>query len=102
MVTTGTLGLSITTFMDSCTILNTQLVTALLFCPSHKSLQNQVWHLPHSFTEDKATAIVLSYAIEFSVFLLKIILLEFVYLLLSFLGLHFKAFSILIWLFTKN
>lgn len=84
--------------------MKTQLITALLFCPSHKPLQNQVWHLPDilSFTEDKATAVVLFYAMQFNVFLLKITLLEFVYLLSSFLGLYFKAFSILIGFFMKN
>ena len=104
MVTTGTWGLSITTFMDNCTVLKTQLITALLFCPSHKPLPNWVWHLPHilSFTEDKATAVVLSYAMQFNVFLLKITLLEFIYLLSHFLGLYFRSFSILIWFFMKN
>lgn len=104
MVITGTLGLSITTFTDNCTILKTQLITALLFCTSHKPLQNQVWHLTDipSFTEDKATAVVLSYAMQFNVFLFKIDLLELMYRLSGFLGLYFKAFSILIWLFMKN
>lgn len=104
MVTTGTLGLSVTTLRDNCTILKTQFITALVFCPVHKPLQNKVWHLPHilSFTEDKAAAVVLSYATQLNVFLLKTTLLEFMYLVSSGLGLYFKAFHILIWFFIEN
>ena len=116
MVLISRLGLSVTASTGNCTISITNYSCSNVLAKS-KPLQKQLWQLSRilSYTEDKAAAVVLFYAMQFNVFLLKITdwhfkviyvmptwACEFMYLLSSFLGLYFRPFSILIWFFMKN
>lgn len=73
MVSVSSSGLSVTAFMGNCTISKTKYCYSTVLAKS-KPLQKQPWQLPHilSYTEDRAAAVVLSYAMQPSVFLLKI------------------------------